>query len=147
MQTAAVFLNILAGVDGSAEAARALALAVDLARTGNAKLTLITVAPPVSSYVTLAGTSPERMAAELDRWAAEILEAAAATVPDEVLVHRVQHRGHAGREIVAELERGGHDLVVLGSRGRGRAQEGLFGSVNAYVHFHARVPLLSVPPA
>jgi nucleotide-binding universal stress UspA family protein len=36
-------------------------------------------------------------------------------------------------------------LIVLGSRGRGRAQEGLLGSVNGYIHFHTHVPLLSVP--
>ena len=53
--------------------------------------------------------------------------------------------GHAGEEIVKELERGAYDLVVLGSRGRGPASEGLFGSVNGYVHFHSHVPVLSVP--
>jgi nucleotide-binding universal stress UspA family protein len=35
--------------------------------------------------------------------------------------------------------------VVLGSRGRGPAREGLLGSVNGYVHFHSHVPVLSVP--
>ena len=74
-----------------------------------------------------------------------MLRAADARVPDGVIAHRIQRSGHAGPEIVEELERGGYDLVVLGSRGRGRTQEGLLGSVNAYVHFHARVPLLTVP--
>jgi nucleotide-binding universal stress UspA family protein len=140
-----LFLNILAGVDGSPSSRRGLEHAIDLARTGNAKLTLITVAPPVSSYVTLAGLSSETMRAELDKWAAEILATAVADVPEDVIVHKVQRAGDPGPEIVNELERGGYDLVVLGSRGRGRAQEGLLGSVNGYVHFHSRVPLLSVP--
>jgi nucleotide-binding universal stress UspA family protein len=70
---------------------------------------------------------------------------AAARVPDDVIAHRVQRTGHAGPEILSEIKRGGYDLVVLGSRGRGRAQEGLLGSVNLYLHFHAHVPLLSVP--
>lgn len=141
-----MFLNILVGTDGSPPAARAVELAIELARAGNARLTLMTVAPPISSYVTLAGLAPQAMSTELDHWAAHILEEAAATVPDDVIAHRVQGRGHAGPELVEELERGAYDLIVLGSRGRGRAQEGLLGSVNAYVHFHARVPLLSVPP-
>ena len=140
-----MFLNILVAIDDSPAAQQALEQAVDLARSGNAKLTLITVAPPLSSYVTLAGVSAETMQGELDRWAEGILEEAARSVPDDVIAHTVQRSGPAGPEIVRELARGGYDLIVLGTRGRGRAQEGLLGSVNGYVHFHARVPLLSVP--
>ena len=140
-----MFLNILVGLDGSATSRRALEHAIALARAGNAKLTLVTVAPPVASYVTLAGLSTATMHAELDRWAAGVLARAVDVVPADVLAHTLQLSGDAGPEIVKELQRGGYDLVVLGSRGRGRAQEGLLGSVNGYVHFHARVPLLSVP--
>jgi len=140
-----VFLNILVGIDGSPASGRALEHAVELARSGNANLTLITVAPPASSYVTLAGLSVETMEAELESWARGLLDKANRAVPDDVIAHTVQRSGHAGPEIVRELERGHYDLVVLGTRGRTRAAEGLLGSVNAYVHFHARVPLLSVP--
>jgi len=140
-----VFLNILVGFDGSPSSERALEQAVELARAGNAKLTLITVAPPVSSYVTLARISPEAMKAELDRWAADVLAKAARRIPEDVIAHSVQGRGHAGPEILKELTRRSYDLLVLGTRGRGRAQEGLLGSVNGYLHFHADVPILSVP--
>lgn len=140
-----MFLNILVAVDGSDSSHRAVEHAGDLARALNSKLTLITVAPPLSAYVTLAGVNSETMLGELDRWAAERLSEAAAAVPDDVIVHTIQRRGHAGQEIIKAIEQGNHDLVVLGSRGRGRAQEGLLGSVNGYVHFHSRVPLLSVP--
>jgi nucleotide-binding universal stress UspA family protein len=111
----------------------------------NSRLTLITVTPTISQYVTLAGVSSETMQKELDRWAEGVLKEAAGSVPEDVLAHTVQRSGHAGPEILKEIERGGYDLVVLGSRGRGRAQEGLLGSVNGYLHFHARVPLLSIP--
>ena len=141
-----MFLNILVGIDGSPSARRALEHAVDLARAGNSKLTLIAVAPPVSSYVTLGGVGVDTMAAELDKWAESALAEAQQKVPDDVSAHTVQGRGHPGPEIIKELERGAYDLIVLGSRGRGRAQEGLLGSVNGYVHFHSRVPLLTVPP-
>jgi nucleotide-binding universal stress UspA family protein len=140
-----MFLNILVCVDGSASSRRALDYGAELARAGNAKLTLITVAPPVSSYVTLAGVTPDSMQAELDTWAAKLLAKASALVPEGVLAHQIQRAGDAGPEIVKELEGGSYDLVVLGSRGRGRAQSTVFGSVSAYVHFHSRVPLLSVP--
>jgi nucleotide-binding universal stress UspA family protein len=140
-----MFLNILVAIDGSGSSRRALEQAVDIARTMNSKLTLITVAPPVSHYIPLAGISPETMRQELDRWAENVLSEAAAAVPDDLVAHRVQRSGHAGPRILEELEQGRYDLVVLGSRGRGRAQEELLGSVNGYLHFHARVPLLSVP--
>ena len=140
-----MFLNILVAVDGSPSSKLALGRATDLARAGNAKLTLITVAPPVSSYVALAGTSPETMAEELDKWAEGVLDDAARTLPEGINAHKVQRSGHAGPEILEEIRRGGYDLIVLGTRGRGRAQEGVLGSVNGYLHFHARVPILSVP--
>ena len=140
-----MFLNILVAIDGSPSSLRALEHAVELARAGNAKLTLITVAPPLSNYVTLGGVTPEAMQAELDEWAGHVLDEATSGIPEDVIAHRVQAAGRAGPEIVKELERGAYDLIVLGTRGRGRAEEGLLGSVNGYVHFHSRVPLLSVP--
>jgi nucleotide-binding universal stress UspA family protein len=140
-----VFLNILVGVDESESSQRALAYAVELAKAGNSRLTLMTVAPPVWSYVTLAGISSDLLSAEVDRWAHKVLNAAVATVPSDIIPHTIAAHGDPGAKIVEELGRGGYDLVVLGSRGRGRAQEGLLGSVNGYVHFHAEVPLLSVP--
>lgn len=140
-----MFTNILVGLDGSESSQRALEHAIDLARSKDAKLTLMTVAPPVATYVTLAGVSIDTMSAELDKWAVNVLDEAARAVPPEITANRVQGRGHAGPEILKELKRGGYDLIVLGTRGRGRTEEGLLGSVNGYIHFHAHVPLLSVP--
>ncbi len=140
-----MFLNILVGFDGSPPARRALEYAVELARAGNAKLTVITVAPPVASYVALAGASSERMHVELEEWAAARLAEAGELVPDDLPAHTIQRSGEVGAAIVKELERGAYDLIVLGSRRRGRTQESLISGVNAYVHFHSRVPQLSVP--
>jgi nucleotide-binding universal stress UspA family protein len=66
------------------------------------------------------------------------------TAPKELNVHTLTRSGHIGEEIVSEIEDGGYDLVVLGSRGRGRLASELFGSANGYVHFHSRIPLLSI---
>ena len=115
-----MFLDILVAVDGSYPSRRALEHAIDVARAMGSKLTLITVARPVSPYVTLAQVSSETMREELDRWAENVLREAAAAVPDDVIAHRVHRTGHAGPEILAEIERGRYDLVVVGSRSRGR---------------------------
>jgi nucleotide-binding universal stress UspA family protein len=139
-----MFLNILVAVDGSDASLRALEQAADLARTQNSLLMLMTVAPPVPAYIMFAGRLPDAFREELDKWATRILAHGVATLPDDLPVHVKVHRGHAGRDIVKELERGSYDLLVLGSRWRGRAREGLFGSVNGYVHFHSPVPILSV---
>jgi nucleotide-binding universal stress UspA family protein len=140
-----VFLSILAATDGSPSARAAVRHAADLAHAFNAKLTLITVVPPISTYVTLAGVPPERMHLELERWATNVLAEAAASVPDDVIVHRVQPTGHPGPEIMKAIRRGDYDLVVLGTRGRNRTQEGLLGTVNGFLHFHAPLPILSIP--
>jgi nucleotide-binding universal stress UspA family protein len=105
----------------------------------------MTVAPPVATYVTLGGVSIETMSAELDMWATNVLDEGVRTVPPELTADRVQGRGHAGPEILKDLKRGDYDLIVLGTRGRGRTQESLLGSVNGYIHFYAKIPLLSVP--
>jgi nucleotide-binding universal stress UspA family protein len=139
-----VFLNILVAVDGSPASRRALAEAVDLARGSNARLTLITVTPAVTQFAAFAGTTPEALTAQVDEWAARILRDARASLPDDVAAHSVQRRGHPGEEIVAELKRGGYDLIVLGSRGRGRAQSNVLGSVNTHVHYHTDTPILSI---
>ena len=114
-----MFLNILVGIDGSPSSQRALEYAIELARTENARLTLMTVAPPAASFIMLAGVMPEAMREELDKWAQRQLADAVRTVPDELNAHTVQGSGHPGPEIVKELKRGDYDLIVLGSRGRG----------------------------
>lgn len=140
-----MFFNILVCVERSPSARKAVEEAVDLARAQNSKLTLMSVAPPVSGFVTLGGVSNEQMTAEVEQWADRNVAEAAASLPDDVVAHTLRRSGHVGEEIVKELDRGGYDLVVLGSRGRGAAREGLLGSVNGYVHFHSHVPVLSVP--
>jgi nucleotide-binding universal stress UspA family protein len=88
--------------------------------------------------------SIDQLAAELEQWAERTVREGASTAPADLNVHTVTRSGHIGEEIVAEIKAGGYDLVVLGSRGRGRLTSELFGSANAYVHFHSRIPLLSI---
>lgn len=56
----------------------------------------------------------------------------------------MEREGHVGDEIVAEIESGDYDLVVLGSRGHGRLTTEIIGSVNNHVHYHSDVPTLTI---
>ena len=139
-----MFTNILVAYDGSSSSSAAVQQAFELAKANTANVTVLTVAPSVAPLAGLSGVSIEGLGAELEQWAERTAREGAATAPSELNVHTVTRSGHIGEEIVAEIEAGGYDLVVLGSRGHGRLASELFGSANGYVHFHSRIPLLSI---
>ena len=139
-----MFNKILVAYDGSSSSRAAAQQAFELAEANNSQVTVLSVAPSVAPLAGLGGVSLDELGNELSQWADRTAREAASLAPDDVIVHRVTRSGHIGEQIVAEIEAGGYDLVVLGSRGRGRLTSELFGSANGYVHFHSRIPLLSI---
>ncbi len=123
-----MFRSILVAVDGSKHGARAVDEAVDLARSVGGRLTLISVGTrPVlfaGSYVTAVSD------ADLEAGARSVVDEAAAKVPDDVPVETVVRVGGAADEIVKAAREGGHDLIVMGARGRGAAAALVLGSVS-----------------
>jgi hypothetical protein len=73
-----------------------------------------------------------------------LLRDAAGTVPADISVTTVLARGPAGAAITDHAHRGHHDLVVMGSRGRGRLRSPALGSVSRRVLAEAGVPVLIV---
>jgi nucleotide-binding universal stress UspA family protein len=140
-----VFLNILVAVDGSTHANRALDEAVDLARTLRSRLTLISVASRTSwrfmagPYTGLLPTQDDA-----DKGAQATLREAAARLDDDMPVTTIVGRGAAAAAIIKHAADGGHDLIVMGSRGRGGAAAALLGSVSHSVLNHSHVPVLIV---
>jgi nucleotide-binding universal stress UspA family protein len=140
-----VFLNILVAVDGSTHASRALDEAADLARALNSRLTLISVASRTSwrfmagPYTGLLPTQDDA-----DKEAQVTLRAAAARLADEMPVTTIVGQGAAAPAIIKHAADGGHDLIVMGSRGRGGAAAALLGSVSHSVLNHSHVPVLIV---
>ena len=49
--------------------------------------------------------------------------------------------------LLRQIEQGHHDLVVMGSRGRGAFRSALLGSVSHYVLHHSPVPVPIVTPS
>jgi len=142
-----MFSKILVAYDGSPTSRSALAQAYQLAQAEDADVTVVTVAPTVAPLVALAPASVDGLRAELDQWARTKLDEAHAAAQDGLSVRTVERNGHVGDEIVAEIESGGYDLVVLGSRGHGRLTTEILGSVNNHVHYHTDVPTLTIDTA
>jgi nucleotide-binding universal stress UspA family protein len=144
-----MFRSILVAWDGSGHARRALAEAVDIARTQEARLTLLTVAAPVQVW---AGPYVVPISeADLARAAEQIAAEGEALVPEGVPVSARTASGHAGMELLKRAQAADHDLIVMGSRGRGAVRSAVLGSISHYVLNHAQVPVLIVhedePPA
>ena len=139
-----MFERILVAYDGSPTSRAALAQAYELAQSEHAEITVLTVEPTVAPLASLAPVSIEGLRAELHEWAGARLREAESAAPDGLTVRTVQRQGHVGEEVVAEIESGGYDLVVLGSRGHGRIASEILGSVNSHVHFHSKVPTLTI---
>jgi len=142
-----MFRNILVAYDGSPTSRNALTQAYELAQAEDADVTVLTVAPTVAPLAALAPVSVVGLRAELDRWARTQLLEAEAAAPAGLAVRTVERNGHVGDEIVAEIESGRYDLVVLGSRGHGRLTTEILGSVNNHVHYHSNVPTLTIDTA
>jgi nucleotide-binding universal stress UspA family protein len=143
-----VFHNILVPIDGSAAADAALHHAADLATTGNAKLTLITVVPDAVAFLAAgygAAIDYQQLDEQATSNAGELLDAAAGSVT--VPVTKLIGRGQPGPAIVDQVETGGHDLVVMGSRGRGALKSLLLGSVSHHVLQTSRAAVLVVHAA
>jgi nucleotide-binding universal stress UspA family protein len=149
-----MFTNILVAVDRSEHSRAAVRYAADIARAERATLTLITAySCQLNWLVSMApgGVSQqsvdEMIGAARDE-AQQTLDRAVALVPPGVEVHTVLAEGEPAEAILRQVESGGHDLIVVGSRGRGDASSLILGSVSHEVLHHSRVPVLVVhtPP-
>jgi nucleotide-binding universal stress UspA family protein len=137
-----VFRNILVAVDDSPEARAALEEAIALARNEGARLTLINVATQPRFRYSGPLYVPYPSEHDLERGARNVLERAEALVPEDLAVTGIARVGDPASEIVARAEEGGHDLVVMGSHGRGRLASLLLGSVSRAVVARSSVPVL-----
>ena len=140
-----MFRDILVAVDGSPEAEEALTDAIDLAESEHTRLTLITAVPqiPATGLLVPGAVTDDEVADALARTEA-ILCRARDQVPDDVPVRTVVTDQPIGPALISQIKAGHHDLVVMGSRGRGAFRSALLGSVSHYVLNHSPVPVLII---
>jgi nucleotide-binding universal stress UspA family protein len=140
-----MFHNILVAVDGSTDAAEALGQAIDLAESEHTQLTLITGIPEVPEIAS-AGMWTASAAPDPDSrsWAEAVLARARERVPEDLPVITILSEQPIRVALLEQIERGAHDLIAMGSRGRGAVRSALLGSVSHYVLDHSPVPVLVV---
>lgn len=141
-----MFRDILVCIDGSAQAERALAEAIDLADAERSRLTILTAVPrpPYWACTPTTAAGIESLAADLAADATATLRAAVDRVPASIPVTKILTAEPIREALMERLKSGEHDLVVLGSRGRGALTASFLGSVSHYALNHCQVPVLIV---
>jgi nucleotide-binding universal stress UspA family protein len=144
-----MFTKILVAYDRSAHARAALAQAADIASTQHATLTVLTAYSTVLAWpgVTLPGLTQTIYDELMEAMRAEgqaAIDEAVKQLPEGATATTRLVDAPAAEAIVGETTRGGHDLIVLGSRGRGDVGSMFLGSVSHRVLHSSRVPVLVV---
>jgi len=153
-----MYSKILVALDGSANSRKALDHAIGLAEKSGAKITLIhvysVIVPLVPAGDVLASPTTatpaftavaDKLTMETEKLGAKILDDAEKVVKERgISVDKVLREGDIVKEIVAEAQKGGYDLIVLGHRGMSRLGELLLGAVSEGVSHKAPCPVLIV---
>lgn len=145
-----MFKKILVPVDGSEGANKALKLAIDLQKTCNSELIILTVfrhhSQLEASMSMVRPEEPQNIDDALREHAKEIAEEAKSLAAKEGSndPRAFVKRGPPARTIVSFAKENDVDLIVLGSRGVGDLEGFLLGSVSHKVTGLAECPVMVV---
>jgi nucleotide-binding universal stress UspA family protein len=131
------FRHVAVALDGSPEAAAALAAAFGIARRDGSAMTLLSALEQIAEPGP--AESPEQRLMIQER-----LDAAAESAPGGVNPETILLHGPAGRSIADACD-GVVDLLVTGSRGYGPMHRALLGSVSEELIARARHPVVVIP--
>ena len=138
--------SILLATDGSEEAELTAELAVELAKYTGAELHLVLVklVPITPPYPEVLDWRDDLESA--DREARALLDEQVKKVKEVggTLAGVHLREEEPAEEIVALAQELGADLIVMGSRHRGRIRRALSGSISDWVARHARCPVLMI---
>ncbi len=140
------YRNVLVAFDSSSQAGLALDHAIAMAQVYRARLAIVAVVPPPPL---LAWQAPGGLHAMHEAEQTELdaeLRRAADRVPDDMSVTTRLLDGDPAREILRAAREGDHDVIVMGSRGRGRMTAALLGSVSNRVMHDAEIPVIVIHP-
>jgi nucleotide-binding universal stress UspA family protein len=142
------FRKPLLAYDGSPSADRALDAAIELASGSHGRLTILSAVVHIP-YLAYTGAAPEAVAevrksflADAERMVCRAVE----RVPKGVSVTRITSSQPIEQALLRQAREGDHDLVILGSRGRGLIASLLFGSLGRTMLRRSPLPVLIVEP-
>jgi nucleotide-binding universal stress UspA family protein len=138
------YRNVLLAFDASPDAALALEHAVALAQVNRARLTIVAVVPPPPLLAWQAPGGMKGIHDSSQSELAELLREAADGVPDDLSVTTRLLDGDPARSLLKCARENDHDVIVMGSRGRGRMTAALLGSVSNHVMHDAEVPVIVI---
>jgi nucleotide-binding universal stress UspA family protein len=135
-------MKIVLALDGSTEAQQALqaVAARPWPRGSVARVLSVWQSPYVlaTSSEAMSGAALEQVAADLEAQAKRVVARGVESLrPSDFTLESVVRRGDPKREIVADAEEWGADLIVLGSHGHAGLGRWLLGSTADYVVRHA----------
>jgi len=138
------YRHVMVAYDGSPEAELALAHAIALAQAFRARLGVIAVVPPPPPFAWEAPGGVRELHEVQQTDSEQQLRAAAERVPDDLSLTTRLLDGDPSRELLRAAREGEYDLIVMGSRGRGRVTAALLGSVSNRVMHDSPVPVMIV---
>ena len=138
------YRHVLVAFDGSKEAELALDHAIAMAQVYRARLALVAVVapPPLLAWQAPGGMRGVHESEQTELDAA--LRRAADRIPDDMSVTTRLLDGDPARELLRVARDGDHDVLVMGSRGRGRMTAALLGSVSNRVMHDAEIPVIVI---
>jgi nucleotide-binding universal stress UspA family protein len=136
--------KIILATDGSEHSEKAMVEALGLAKTCGTMLSVVTVVEMNSEYAALAPKAVEKAEVE----AKQILDAAKARAVEESIQCEVVavHGEDVAEVLVAEAEKLGADMIVMGRHGKRKGlKKLLMGSTVSKLISHAPCKVLVVP--
>ncbi len=137
------YQSILVPFEGSESSRKAMARAVDLAKTEGSHVTVLYVIPRYEEMVEFYRSESirKRLRAEAEKVigeAVKIAQAAGVAVTPEI------REGHPADEIVSAADKRENDLIAMGSYGWKGVNKAILGSTTNRVVAHANCPILVV---
>jgi nucleotide-binding universal stress UspA family protein len=142
-----MFRHILIPTDGSELSARAIAMALDVARVHGARVTAITVSEPfrpLNAEPLVELNSEEDYRAECEKHATQVLDGATKAAAKAGMELNAWHMysNQPYEAIIEAAETEGCDLICMASHGRKGLSALVLGSETVKVLTHVRIPVL-----